>query len=127
MSMSSALSWLRTHAPPGLRLSSTGSGAGPGGASAYLSYSDRTAPSYSLATLVLDVAPDGDGGSAMRSDGQTTWVPPRPTAEVVPADVSAVRVVAYRGSGCCAATQVLAHRTVKGAKAAELARLSNAL
>lgn len=127
ISASSALSWLHAHPPRGLRLSSTGSGVGPGGPSGFLSYSDRTAPSYSLATLVLDVAPDGRGGSALRSDGQTLWVPSRPAAEAVPTDVSAVRLIAYRGSGCCAARHVLAHRMVRGAKAAELARLANAL
>jgi len=122
--MPAALSWLEAHPPPGLPVSGHGSGTGPDGPFAYLIYQDGPTAAYNLATLVVEFAPNGPGASAMRADGQTLWVPPRPASEQVPTDVSRVRLVAYPGVGVYG---VLARETVKGAAADRLVRLANAL
>jgi hypothetical protein len=123
MSMAAALTWLRAHPPSGLIASGTGSGDGPGGANASLSYRDRTSAAYNSATLVIEVVPAGSDASAVRADGQVLWVPPRSDDEVAPIHPSRGELLAYRG----ATTNVLAERTLTGAAATKLARLIDAL
>jgi hypothetical protein len=123
MPMVSALSWLRAHPPAGLDLAGSGSGSGPCGPFAYLIYEDTSTAAYNSATLLIEVAPDGPDASAVRADGQTTWIPPRPSATDVPLDGSEAQLLVYRGEP----THVLARRTLNGAAALRLARVVNRL
>jgi hypothetical protein len=121
MSMPSALRWLRAHPPAGLRLSGSAEGGNVGYSG--LIYDDRLTWAYNEAKLLVEVAPYGRGSSALRLDGQTTWVPLRTKAETIPLDVARVDLVAYHGGS----SRVLARRTLTGSAARQLAVLVNGL
>jgi hypothetical protein len=124
--MSTTQAWLEAHPPVGLQLSGGGSGTDPDGATLYLMYRDAPpSSSYTYAMLLISVASDRHGGSAIRADGQTVWVPPRPTAEDVASDVTSVRLGASDGFGTNATT--VARRILTGNPAARLVRLANEL
>ena len=118
---SDALTWLRAHPPTGLRTQGSRSGS-VSTSIAYLTFTDAGASPAESATLVLEIAADGQG-SALRADGQTLWIPPRTAAEQVPADVQQVDLLAYQGSP----SHVLDRATLSGTAAQRFARIVDGL
>ena len=119
---SDALAWLRAHPPAGLHPQGSGSGATTGGSFTYLTYTDPAANASESATLLVEIAADGQG-SALRADSQTLWGPPRTAVEQVPTDVQQVDLLAYQGKP----SHVLDHATLSGAAAQRFARIVDGL
>jgi hypothetical protein len=123
MSATATMAWIRTHPPSGLRRTTSGSGVGANGPFADVGFEDEPSGSFTSATLLIEVVPTGPGTSAIRVDGQTIWLPPRPAATLVPPDPAQASLVAYHGSP----TDVLDQRTLTGVEANDLATLINGL
>jgi hypothetical protein len=124
MSMPDALTWFQDHPPIGLQPSGHATGTGPSGTtSESLEYEDQLSAAYNWATLVIEIVPDSEGSSDVRVDGQTIWVPPKTTVEVIPSETTRVSLLAYRGTP----RVVLAHRSLTGPDAERVTSLVNDL
>jgi hypothetical protein len=79
--------------------------------------------SYSDATLVVSIVPNGPNASAIRADGQTVWIPTRPASESVSPGTSSILVVASDGMP----SHEIARRTLTGRAAGLLAKALDGL
>jgi hypothetical protein len=88
-----------------------------------LQYDDTPTPSYTAASLLVAVAPDGTDASADRADAQTTWVPQRASTTLVPAGADHADLLAFNFSP----SHSVAHATINGSAVAKLTRIINGL
>lgn len=121
--MQTTLAWLRRHGLAHRRPSGTGTSGGPGGVTmSYLMFDARPPAGIDSATVLLSVAPEANGGSAIRADVQVVWLPARSPAEAIPHDVTRIAVSAFT-----AKDGRIGHRVLIGADARKLAKIVNAL
>lgn len=138
------LDWIRAHMPSGFSLGLSGSGQ-PGprivaepafphpGATKpgiKLWFSQFTKPPVpnvlSARWLVVSVAADGSGQTAIRVDGEVYWVPVKPAAERIPGTAKVVVIAPILGNGPVNADEVPVVIT-DPAKVAKIAAVVNAL
>jgi hypothetical protein len=117
------LAYLGTHQPRGLSRSGSGIARWPGSLLSIRTYADRPAPAYRFPVLQITVTDDGPGGSAVRADGQVSWIPGRTAAEHIPLGVTDVHLLASRWT----TGQVIARGYAGRATAARLARIIDGL
>lgn len=85
------VAWVRSHQPPGARLEGHWSGV-----PALAGWTFALTPQggrLSAIRLVVELAAAKGGGTALRVDGEVTWVRPRPRSERIPRGVKVVSVV----------------------------------
>jgi hypothetical protein len=120
MSVADTTTWIKAHPPAGLSLTVTGSGSD---GTEDLGFDASPTRFYDTATLMISIAPDGNNTSAIRADGQVTWIPVRPQEEFVPLGVHSIDLVAVPGLN--GGTPV--YRTLSGLEARHVGALLNDL
>jgi hypothetical protein len=87
--------WIRAHKPAGFAASETG---GSGGVMAVAAFTLPDVPGVLLERqLVVAVAADGPGHTAIRVDGYSMWLPPRPVAENITASARVLTITPMVG------------------------------
>jgi hypothetical protein len=112
------LSWIRAHMPSGFSLELSGASEGqkprivaepafphpgpmqPGARMWFAQYTKPPVPNV-LTTrwLVVSVAADGTGQTAIRVDSEVAWAPAKPAAERIPAAATVVTIAPVLGNG----------------------------
>jgi len=109
------LTWIRAHMPSGFTLAASGSGGhgkqivlqpihgGPNQPAATLWFDEFTKPAVAgvlpARWLVVAVAGDGTGQTAVRVDSEVAWQPAKPATERIPATAKVVTIVPSNGPG----------------------------
>ncbi len=138
------LGWIKAHMPSGFSLGLSGSGQ-PGPrivAEPALPHPGATKPAIKLwfaqftkppvpdvlstRWLVVSVAADGSGQTAIRVDGEVYWVPVKPAAERIPSSATVVTIAPILGNGPVNADDAPVVIT-DPAKVAKIAAVVNAL
>jgi hypothetical protein len=99
--MDAALSWVAAHVPAGFTLGGSGS---TGSRGATLSEFDQfelppVANVLSERSLLVSVASDGAGSTAMRVDSEAAWLPTKSPGERIPAAAKVVTITPVLGVG----------------------------
>ena len=88
------LAWVAQHPPAGSTLRVRGTGASNG--VAFEGFEWPATPEESGRQVIVEAVQRQDGTSAVRADGQSIWVVPRPAGERVPAGMRVLRVTVTR-------------------------------
>jgi hypothetical protein len=95
------LAWVSSHPPAGV--TSPGRGWVGDPADPQVRFDTFTMPTvpgvFAERSLIVSVAADGAGITAMRVDAQVTWLPPKPASERIPAAARVVTITPLPGAG----------------------------
>ncbi len=105
-SLSSVVTWVRAHAPPGAEMAGTGLSSVHGIVEwQVVGWSfPAQEPAVTWSQLSVMVAPDGPATVGIRADAQAIWDPLRTRQSVIPSDVMSVTVTEQAGGDALAAT-----------------------